>query len=325
MKEVKLTYATDPHYNLKALERFVEHANQNGCTAALIGGDHLEALPRTDLRMFTAEYIFQKASEAYLRIKVVLSGLDVPYFIWAGNYDSRDITGVFLKTFLHGITTDIAGLTLYAEGGGNQNENVNRLAPKQSFIWGKSSDDLRFAAQFKKEDLEMFKEAIRQSGMPSAADRASMERLFLNLFGNPDLYALLSHYQPDIIGLHRPVFGIADTVRRDVSFHIGSVPARQYIRKAKKKPAIVLTGHVHDCPETRQIDGTVVHNPGSLEGSLSYPRFSSVILDMEKERPEVKEVRQYQFDLDKGSIPIATKSTREFNFKDLSPLEKKVF
>jgi Icc-related predicted phosphoesterase len=64
----------------------------------------------------------------------------------------------------------------------------------------------------------------------------------------------------DILVSHCPPFGTKCDIHSGK--HLGSLPVREYIQK--NRPAIVLTGHVHESRAVDKIGDTTIVNPGPM-------------------------------------------------------------
>jgi predicted phosphodiesterase len=249
----KITYATDAHFHLQALRYVVAHANQNGCKVLLLGGDHLSRL------WIDSGRIVASAESRYEEMRDVLKELKVMYFLWPGNYDGRIIEDVFGHSLIHDSSVMLGGMKLYAYGGGNAIEHVNAFSPEQCYNWWPSRNDEVFIKQIARD-----RKLIQRLDEGSICGAVISPEVIFNLFGNPLVYDRLMQEQPDIIGLHRPLFGLGDRIIQKIAINIGWAPPKAYVIKSKKKAGVVFTGHCHDNPITTLLDETVIHSPGAL-------------------------------------------------------------
>jgi Icc-related predicted phosphoesterase len=98
-------------------------------------------------------------------------------------------------------------------------------------------------------------------------------RLVLKRLGRVDI--LVSHCPPVRTKCDRaPVVG-----------HVGSVPVREYVER--EKPALVLSGHVHQSRAVDNIGGTTVVNAGPLmEGKFAEVHLDGVVsVELKAESP----------------------------------------
>ncbi|MEJ2267691.1 MAG: hypothetical protein P8X70_01295 [Nanoarchaeota archaeon] len=88
--------------------------------------------------------------------------------------------------------------------------------------------------------------------------------------------------------LHYPVLGIFDKILEKNKFHGKSVGV-DFFRKAilKKKPFLVLCGHMHEYQGEKKLGDSIVINPGyGAKGKFA-------IIDIDEKKRRVKEVKFY--------------------------------
>ncbi len=78
----------------------------------------------------------------------------------------------------------------------------------------------------------------------------------------------------DILVAHSPPAGTK--CDRATAGHIGSVPVREYVER--ERPALVLSGHVHEARSIDEVGRTTVVNPGALkDGNYAVVNLDGVV------------------------------------------------